>query len=105
MRGDPRSSARYVRESAVWLARISAANCALCGRPVDMTLPRTSPAGPTVEHLIPIRRIIRMTARWDDAVALACDQTQWAVAHRRCQSRQGQRASIESKMRRPSREW
>ncbi len=105
MKGDPRSSARYIRESAAWLARIRAADCALCGRPVDMRLPRTVPAGPTVEHTFPVRLILRSTVTWDDAVAMACDQRHWAVAHRRCQDRQGQRASTETKRRRPSREW
>jgi len=102
---DPRSSARYIQTSQTWLQNQTQATCALCGAPVDMTLPRTSRNGPTVEHTLPIRAILRLTPHWDEQVRLTCDQTRWKVAHKVCQDRQGQRASQQKQQHRPSRKW
>lgn len=80
---DPRSHRRYVEAAREYKALNMGAPCALCGQPVT--------AGPTVEHRLPIRTI-RATARtYDEAVALACDQSMWAMAHKRCNSQQGAR--------------
>lgn len=108
-RGDPRSTRRYIELSAAWLASLDHATCALCRRPVDLTLPRRHPLGPTVEHTVPVRRILATTSTWAEAVALTCDTSLWAVAHSVCQARQGRAAQAERRRprraRRPSRAW
>ena len=86
---DPRRDSRYIVAARRYLAALTHASCALCGRPVDMQAPRTSPYGATIEHRYPVRHILATTQSWDEAVALTCDTTLWAVAHRRCNSRQG----------------
>lgn len=105
---DPRSTRRYIESSRDWLASLAAAGdtapCALCPGLVDLSLPRTHPTGPTVEHTLPIRTILAITETWADAVELCCDTNLWAVAHRRCQDRQGAAASRRPR-RRPSRAW
>jgi hypothetical protein len=86
---DPRSHRRYVELARKYIAAHTRANCVLCGVPIDLSLPRTAPGGPTIEHRYPIRRI-RVEARtWVDCLALTCDTSMWALAHRKCQSRQG----------------
>ena len=86
---DPRRHSRYILAARRYLAALTAANCALCGKPVDLSAPRTSPWGPTIEHRHPVRLIQRQARDWDEAVAMTCDTSLWAVAHKRCQSRQG----------------
>jgi hypothetical protein len=92
---DPRSSRRYRATRAAWLAgyRGQPSTCALCGGLVDTSLPARAPGGPTIEHLLPVRTIRASARDWAHAVALACDTSLWALAHRRCQDRQGQRAT------------
>ena len=80
--------------------------CALCGGPVDITLPARYTAGPSVEHTLPIRSILAMTQTNKDALDLACDTSLWALAHSRCQSQQG--AAVTNNRHRPrrgSRDW
>lgn len=92
---DPRSHRRYVEAARTYKQQNLGAPCALCGLPVV--------SAPTVEHRLPIRTI-RATARdYAEAVALACDQTMWAMAHSRCQSQQGARAANASRGPTPSR--
>lgn len=88
---DPRSSGTYSRTRRAWLAqyRGQPGTCALCGQPVDTSLSGNHPAGPTVEHLLPIRQILATVDTNSAALTLACDVTLWALAHRRCQARQG----------------
>lgn len=38
------------------LVAIHGAVCYLCTEPIDMTIPRTSPMGATVEHIVPLSR-------------------------------------------------
>ncbi len=106
---DPRTSRRYQKARAAWLPSQAGLRCWLCDQPVDVTLPGTHPAGPTVEHRLPVRDIQATAATWDDAVALACDVNLWAICHNKCNSRQG--AVVSNKRRHgkpdnpPSRDW
>jgi hypothetical protein len=108
---DPRRHSRYILAARRYLAALQHANCALCGRPVNLTLPRTSPWGPTIEHQHPVRLIQREARDWEHAVALVCDTSTWAVAHRRCNSRQGaiaankMRGKVRAMQHNPSRDW
>lgn len=106
---DPRSHRRYVQTRAAWLPAQAGRRCCLCGEPVDITLPATSRLGPTVEHTLPIRDILRLANSWAEAVAMACDTSLWDLAHRRCQSQQGARVSNVTRHgrpeRKPSRRW
>ena len=80
----------------------------LCGGMVLTSLPGTHPYGPTIEHRYPVRRIIADSRTWDEAVALACDTTWWALACRRCQDRQGGASTVErmpKQMYAASRQW
>lgn len=86
---DPRSHRRYRTAAKAHIAANPGATCCLCDQPIDTTLPSTTPRGPTIEHLVPIR-VILATARDDaQALAMACDTSTWGIAHRRCQSQQG----------------
>ena len=89
---DPRSSRRYTDTRRLWLAGYGGqdATCCMCGRPVDTSLPGTHPMGPTIEHRYPVRMILAEARDDAHAVEMACDTSWWAVAHSRCQSRQGQ---------------
>jgi hypothetical protein len=100
----------YAKAARQWIANHPHPICALCGRPVDVTLSGHAPWGPTIEHTLPIRRI-RVEARtWAECVAMARDQSLWKIAHRRCQSRQGalvanaNRTKVQN-VRRTTREW
>ena len=88
-----RSHRRYTEARARWLAGYGGglAPCVLCGRPVNTSLPGTHPAGPTVEHRLPIRHITAIARDRAEALALACDTSMWALAHLHCQRRQGGR--------------
>ena len=87
---DPRSSSKYQKQRAQYInARKPTAPCALCGKTIDLDLPGTHPAGPTIEHTIKVHIMQRMTDRWDTLVIMCCDTSSWALAHRRCQDRQG----------------
>jgi hypothetical protein len=86
---DPRRDSRYIVAARRYLAALTHASCCLCGRPVDMQAPRTSPYGATIEHRYPVRHIKAMAQNWDEVIALTCDTSLWSVAHRRCNSRQG----------------
>jgi hypothetical protein len=86
---DPRSHRRYVELARKYIAAHARATCVLCGVPIDLSLPRTAPGGPTIEHRYPVRRIRVEAQTWADCLALTCDTSMWALAHRRCQSRQG----------------
>lgn len=94
---DPRSHRRYVQARAAWLAGYGGGVgvCCLCGNGVDTSLPGTHPHGPTIEHRLPIRTIRASAQTYAEAVALACDTSMWALAHRRCQARQGQRVTAQ----------
>ena len=104
---DPRSSRRYTELSADYIAarRHHVIECCLCHQPVTMSLPRTAPMGPTVEHRLPIRTIRATATSWPHAIQLCCDTTMWAIAHRRCQDRQGAHARNGKALRLPSRRW
>ena len=66
-------SAAWRRARAAVLARESV--CYLCGRPVDKSLPGSSPSGPTVDH---------MEAR--AAGGSLYDPSNLHLAHQRCNS-------------------
>jgi hypothetical protein len=93
---DPRSHRRYVTAAKAYIkAHAPGAPCVLCGRGIDTTLPGMSEWGPTIEHRIPIR-VLRTRAVDDaDLLAMACDQSTWALAHSSCQKRQGGKAASE----------
>jgi hypothetical protein len=95
-RPDPRSHPRYQRARKAWLPTADPV-CALCGGNIDTLIPGTWPAGPTVEHTIPIRTILAMTDNDADALRMACDTSLWAMAHKKCQSRQGAKAANEGR--------
>ena len=106
---DPRQTRRYTELRKAWLPTQAGLRCWLCDQPVDVTLPGTHSLGPTVEHTLPVRDILRAAATWDDAVAIACDTRLWRLAHSHCQSRQGARVSNVTRHgkteRTPSRDW
>lgn len=81
---DPRSHRRYVDAAREYKARNMGCPCALCGMPVH--------SDPTVEHRLPIRTIRLMAGTYAEAVQLACDQSMWGIAHKRCNAQQGARA-------------
>ncbi|MGE3813487.1 MAG: hypothetical protein AB7I24_18255 [Candidatus Nanopelagicales bacterium] len=84
MSGDPRHSSAYVMRRRRFIkAQPVGTPCALCGEPIDTRLPGTHPAGPTIEHVVPVRH------RPD----LALDDTLWALAHKSCNDHQGGRAA------------
>lgn len=50
---------KTVKPSGLWIEEIIAtwgSDCFVCKEPVDMTLPRTSKQGATVEHIIPLSK-------------------------------------------------
>lgn len=94
---DPRASRAYLTKRKLWLTGFGGAivPCALCGQPLDTALPPGRPGSPTVEHRVKVSTLRRMARDWAHLVALVCDTSMWAStpAHRRCQSRQGQRVT------------
>lgn len=111
---DPRRSARYQRTRALWLAGLGdVGTCCMCGRAIDLKVTGKHPFGPTVEHRIPVRRLVEMAGGdWARLVSLACDTQWWALACRHCQARQGGASSVERTPRpaatpagTPSRNW
>jgi hypothetical protein len=114
MAGDPRSSGAYRKARALWLAGYGggAAPCAICHGIVNTSLPGTHPHGPTIEHRVPVRVLGRQAQTMAEFVALVCDSSNFAVAHKRCQDRQGGASSVERHPQRqrpqgftPSRVW
>lgn len=101
---DPRSSGSYMRKARDYInaRRLQPIDCALCGEPVQMQAPSTTPTGPTIEHTVPVRHLKRMAADRAELVALVCNTEWWAIAHRRCQDKQGAKAV---NMRKKSRQW
>ena len=104
---DPRSHRRYTDLAAAHIAanQDRPINCALCGQPINMTSPRTHSDGPTIEHRLPIRTIIKQATSFDEALNMCCDTTKWAIAHRGCQNKQGGHAATQRAPRTPSRQW
>lgn len=87
---DPRSSRRYVAAASAFIARAPQfVPCELCDQDVDTTLSRRSKLGPTIEHKLPIRKILANADTQAQALASACDESLWGIAHLACQSRQG----------------
>ena len=87
---DPRSSRRYKTLRTQYInAHKPTATCALCGHTINLDLPGTHPAGPTIEHQLKVHIMQRMTDQWDTLVTMCCDTSSWALAHRRCQDKQG----------------
>lgn len=68
--------------------------CAICGHPIDYTLPHNDAMSFTVDHAIP-----RRMAPW-----LAEDRANLRPAHRRCNSSDGDRTRT-VKRKRISRQW
>lgn len=103
-RGDPRWTRAYSVKAKAFidLRRTQPIDCALCGEPVNMQAPSTTPTGPTVEHRIPVRALKRMAKDRAELIRLTCDEQWWAIAHKRCQDRQG---ALARKPRPKSREW
>lgn len=104
---DPRSTRRYKELSASFIeqAKGNRVLCCLCGEPVDMQAPRTSPKGATIEHTLAIRHIRAQARSFLEAVDLACDASLWKIAHFRCQSQQGGLARTETQRFVPSLDW
>jgi len=95
---DPRTSSRYQRTRREYIARHDNGHpCALCHRPIDLTLPGTAKWGPTIEHRIPVRTLRLHAETWDALVTLTCDTRSWALAHSTCQQRQGAQAVNEAR--------
>ena len=96
MKRDPRTSSRYQAARRAYLAaHPPGVPCALCGRPVDTSLPGMATWGPTIEHRIPVRRLRQAADSWERLVELTCDTSMWAVAHSHCQKRQGGASTVE----------
>lgn len=69
--------------------------CFLCGKPIDMTLPGTHRYGPTVGHVIPVKRGGHPT-----------DPRNQGSAHLICNLRQGSKLVSElPRTEQPSRDW
>lgn len=109
---DPRSHRRYVTAAKAFIAaRSPGIACALCGLAVDTRLPSTVADGPTIEHTLPVRRILLIAQTQAEALALACDTSLWGISHRRCNDRQGGQVQADMKAGRtevvyePSRDW
>ena len=104
---DPRSHRRYIEAANAYvLAAPKYVPCALCDDDVDTDLPRTHSDGPTIEHRLPVRTILATARTQAEALALACDTALWAIAHSRCQSRQGASVTNRRAMEgTPSRAW
>jgi len=102
---DPRSSAQYTRAARTYIndRRRIEISCALCGELVNMAASSMTPLGPTIEHRIPVRSLKAMTDDRAELLRLVCDQSWWAIAHSRCQSRQG--AAVTNSKAQKSREW
>ena len=88
MSWDPRTSRRYQAARKAWLPTADPV-CCLCGCFVDVTLPARLPAGPSVEHTVPVRVILATTQSRAEALDMACDTSLWGLAHKLCQDRQG----------------
>lgn len=102
---DPRTSSRYQRARREYIAAHRSGHpCALCGRPIDTTLPGTAKWGPTIEHRVPVRTLRLHAETWDALVTLTCDTRSWALAHLHCQRQQGGPAAHSVK-RPPSSRW
>lgn len=103
---DPRSHRRYVEAAARYIAAApNPTPCALCGEPVDTTLPRTTPRGPTIEHRYAVRSILAAARTQAEALAMACDVTLWGICHLACNSRQGAGVTNGNDGGTPSRDW
>lgn len=104
---DPRSHRSYQQAARSYINRQpNPASCSLCGETIDTRLPRTIPEGPTIEHRAPIRYLRTIAVDDADLLTLALDETNWALAHRRCQDKQGAAAANTRNTRRHnSREW
>lgn len=59
-------------------------HCALCGQPVDKTLPAGHPAAPEVDEIIPIS-LGGSPTRWDNV----------QLAHRLCNQRKSNKTNLE----------
>ena len=108
MAGDPRGHRRYQDLARQFIAEHDGAPCAMCGRPVRAGLPIGHPHRATVEHTTPVRVMRRMTDDPARLLDLVCDVRLWALAHRRCQDRQGAQAVNAARRkttRRGSRAW
>jgi hypothetical protein len=113
MAGDPRSSGTYRRTRALWLAGYQggAGTCCLCGGLVNVALPGNHPYGPSIEHRVPVRRLLTQVQTQAEAIAAVCDTSTWGLAHRRCNNKQGGASSVERQPRprpqgfTPSRAW
>ena len=109
---DPRRSGRYTKARRLWLDGFGGQHgtCCMCGGVVDTSLPGTHPYGPSVEHRVPVRRLLAQASSPAAALAMVCDTSLWALAHRRCNDRQGGASSVERAPKRAprrnnSREW
>jgi hypothetical protein len=77
---DPRHTYPYQRARARFIkSQPNGTPCSMCGKPIDTSLRGDDPAGPTIEHTVPVR----------DAPEVALDVTLWRLAHARCQGQQG----------------
>lgn len=96
---DPRSHKRYrtLADQYINDRKHTEQSCALCGKQIPMHLSRTSALGPTIEHRVPVRQILRQAQNQAEALNLVCNTEWWALAHSRCQSSQGGKAANETR--------
>ncbi len=81
--GHPMNSSRYKRARREFRRRQGPVGiCSICGRPVNMRLSGRDPDGPTVDHRQPT-----------SAGGSFFDLSNWALAHRRCNSSKGRGAA------------
>ena len=95
---DPRKAERAITPKTKAILAVH-----LYGQPVDLDASGDSPRGPTIEHTYPVRMILARAQSWEHAVELACITTQWRLAHRLCQNKQG--ARVTNAPHQPSRVW
>lgn len=78
--------------------------CAICGRPIDYSLPARDPMSFELDEIVPVSRL-----PIDQRKAAACDVGNVQATHRICNERKGNRMKGDSGARglaiRRSREW
>lgn len=102
---DPRSHRRYKTLRIKYLAAHGTHHpCCLCGRIVDLSLPGGSTWGPTIEHHTKVDHMRRIAANEAQLLDMVCDTSQWGIAHKQCQSKQGAN-HVNAKRRPPPSRW
>ncbi len=65
--------------------------CHICGLPIDYSLPAGHPMSYELDELVPVSRL-----PYEQRKAAACDPSNVAPAHRRCNQRKGNRMATDA---------